>query len=152
MKPFVRAQYNYDTNEASRASGLACLDKSKTQQQFAEEADINTIVNKFLKTGQLPTDLKVPRYGDFDEVTDFHTAMNAVREAQEGFDRLPAQMRARFHNDPQELLAFIEDPENTEEAVKLGLLTVTGEPPQPAPEAPAAPATPQVAPSKEGTT
>jgi len=45
---------------------------------------------------------------------------------------LPAKMRARFHNDPQELLEFISNEENRAEAEKLGLVAKKPETP-PAP-------------------
>lgn len=147
---YVRQPYAYDTNQVSDETGLKCLDKSRTQQQFAEESDINTIVNRFLKTGQLPDNVRVPQYGDFTEVMDFQTAMNAVREAQESFDRLPGQMRARFHNDPQELLEFVSDADNYDEALKLGLVQPRPEP-APVPEAPA-PVPPTGGPATGGTT
>ena len=41
--PFLRTPYNYDTVAASNESGLGCEDPTLTQQQFAEESDINTI-------------------------------------------------------------------------------------------------------------
>jgi phage internal scaffolding protein len=50
-------------------------------------------------------------------------------DAQYQFDQLPALIRDRFHNDPQEMLAFLNDPNNYDEAIKLGLVN-----PPPAPE------------------
>lgn len=122
-KVFLRTAFNYDTNEASDESGLKCEDPSLAKQSFAEEVDINTIVRRFGLTGQLPSDMydRVPVSADFDGVYDFHTAMNAVRAAQEAFDSMPASMRARFDNSPQKLMEFVENPENLEEARKLGL-------------------------------
>lgn len=160
---FLRTQYNYDRDAASDAAGLACKDKSLARQEFKDETNINTIVERFLKTGQLPADTRMPQYADFDGVMDFHSAMNATRKAQESFDRLPAQIRARFHNDPQELLEFAANPDNNAEAIKLGLLPnpnapepakldVRGEPLNNAVDQQTAPETPKVAPRKEGTT
>jgi len=121
-KIFVRTPYNYDTREASRAAALYCKDPSLTDQSFAAEVNINTIVERFGISGMLPTVQRPPAYGDYSGVFDFQTAMNAVRTAQEGFMELPAKMRARFHNDPQELLEFINDEDNRAEAEKLGLV------------------------------
>lgn len=100
------------------------------QQHFADEVDINTIVAAYIKTGELPFSGKVPLSGDFTEVTDFHTAMNLVVEAQEAFDSLSAELRARFKHDPGNLIAFLEDPENREEAEKLGLVNKPPEKPR----------------------
>jgi len=142
MKPFLRSEYNYDMNDASDASGLACKDKTKAQQQFAEEVDINTIVRRFNLTGQLPENVRMPTYADYDELFDFHSAMNAIRQATEAFNAMPARIRARFHNDPAELVEFCSDENNLEEAQKLGLVNPKQAeatlPPTPAAAAPAA--------------
>lgn len=121
--PFLRTENNYDRNKASIESGLKCLDESKTKQSFKEETDINTIVRNFGLTGELPNrNMRPPQYGDYSEVVDFKTAMDAVAAADQAFMQLPAQMRKRFGNDPQELLEFLENDENRAEAEKLGLV------------------------------
>lgn len=122
MNPFVRNPYNYDRDVASFATGLFCEDVSLTKQSFAEECDINTIVRRFNLTGQLPDNVGAPTYADFDEVYDFHTAMNAVAKAQEAFDEMPAAVRARFNNDPASFVDFCSDDANRSEAEKLGLV------------------------------
>lgn len=122
MKTFLRTEFNYDTNEASIESGIECKDESKTKQSFKEESDINTIVKRFGLTGQLPEGVKAPTYGDFTEVMDFHTAMNAVAAAGEAFDRMPAEIRARFNNDPGAFVDFCSNDENRAEAEKMGLV------------------------------
>lgn len=119
---FLRSGFNYDADEVSRETGLACKDKSLAQESFKEECDINEIVRRFGLTGQLPENLAMPVSGDFTGVSDFHTAMNMVRAAQEGFMQLPADVRYRFANDPGRLMEFLEDPGNRDEAVKLGLV------------------------------
>lgn len=119
---FVRSPYNYDREEASLEAGLACLDASKAVQDAAADADINTIVRRFGLTGELPDAVAAPSYGDFSEVVDFHTAMIAVRKAEDSFLRMPADVRARFLNDPQLFVEFCSDEANREEMGKLGLL------------------------------
>ena len=118
---FCRSAYNYDMDLASDQAGLKCLDPSLTQQQFKEESDINTIVDRFMKSGVLPTPVNMPQFVDFEGIFDYQTAMNAVRSADEQFMRMDAKIRARFNNSPQEFLAFFADPANTEEAIRLGL-------------------------------
>jgi len=121
-EPFIRNPYNYDTNAASDESGLRCEDATRTQQHFKDETDINNILRQFNITGQLPTKAMSPRYGDFSGIGDYHSALNQVIAAEGEFMTLPAQLRARFDNDPQELIEFLNNPENKEEATKLGLL------------------------------
>lgn len=120
---FFRSGFNYDRDQVSHATGLACRpEESMTQQQFKEEVDINTIVARFGLTGELPENLRMPVSGDFTKVGDFQSAMQMVREAEEAFMELPGHVRARFHNDPQRLIEFIEDDANRDEAQKLGLV------------------------------
>jgi phage internal scaffolding protein len=120
--PFIRNPYNYDTLAASNESGLRCEDATRTQQHFKDETDINNILRQFNITGQLPTKAMSPRYGDFTGVGDYHSALNQVIAAEGEFMTLPAQLRARFDNDPQELIEFLNNPENKDEAIKLGLV------------------------------
>lgn len=120
--PFLRTPYNYDRNIESEVTGLLCQDESLAQQQFREDSDINHIVKMFGLTGEMPANASPPVYADFEEVFDFQTAQNAIVAANARFMALPAHVRARFHNDPQELLEFVEDDNNIAEAEKLGLM------------------------------
>ncbi len=119
---FLRTPYNYDKDAASNESGLHCEDASLAQQHFKEECDINTILQKFNITGLLPEHTLSPRYGDFTGIGDYHTAMNRVLAVQDEFEALPDQIRARFDNDPAQLIEFLENSENRPEAEKLGLV------------------------------
>lgn len=121
-KVFLRTEFNYDMHEASIESGLKCEDPSMAQRQFQEESDINVIVERFGLNGEMPASVTVPQYGDFSEVTDFQSAMNAVIVAKAQFMELPAKVRSRFDNDPQKLLEFVADDSNLDEARVLGLL------------------------------
>jgi len=120
--PFLRTPYNYDLDAASNESGLACEEPSLAQQHFKDECDINMILEKFNVTGLLPQSPISPQYGDFTGIGDYHTALNRVIAAQDEFDGLPAQIRARFENDPAKLIEFLEDENNRPEAEKLGLV------------------------------
>ncbi|WNK12854.1 MAG: internal scaffolding protein [Microvirus sp.] len=119
---FCRSAFNYDTDAASDESALLCLDETRTQQQFADEVDINTIVRNFNLTGELPKDLRAPTFSDFEGIFDFQSAMNQVIEAQGAFMQMPAEVRTRFHNNPQAFVEFCSKPENVEEMTKLGLV------------------------------
>lgn len=119
---FLRTPYNYDRDQASDESGLRCEDPSLTKQSFKDECDLNVILERFALTGRLPENPRMPTYGDFMDVSDYHTAMNAVRAADEAFMALPAAIRARFGNDPGAYVDFCSDEKNREEAARLGLL------------------------------
>lgn len=131
VPPFLRTAFNYDTMAASDESALTCSDESLTIQSAKDEADINTIVRRFGLTGELPSDLKMPQSGDFTGVPDFHAAMNLITKTQEEFLRIPADVRARFNNDPQRLMAFLDDESNRDEARKLGFLRPVDSVPEP---------------------
>jgi phage internal scaffolding protein len=119
---FLRTPYNYDKDAASNESGLHCEDASLAQQHFKEECDINTILEKFNVTGMLPDNTLSPRYGDFTGIGDYHSALNRVHAVQDEFEALPAQIRARFGNDPAQLIEFLENSDNRPEAESLGLV------------------------------
>lgn len=119
--PFMRTEYNYDREKASNDSALRCPEKSLAVQDAAEEADINTIVRRFGITGQLPNDVRPPQYGDFTGVSDYQEALNAVLEADRAFMTMPADVRARFQNDPALFVDFCSNPDNLVEMRKLGL-------------------------------
>lgn len=125
---FLRSGFNYDRDRASRETGLACKDPTRTIQSQAEEADINTIVKRFGVTGVLPTGVRAPVFGDFEDAFDFQSAQDALVQARESFMSMPADVRARFHNDPGEFVDFCSDKENLPEMRKLGL-AVPEEPP-----------------------
>lgn len=127
MNEFCRSAYNYDMNEVSDATGIdvASFGPSMAKQAFAEECDINTIVRRFGLMGELPVNVRMPTYGDFTGLTNYHEALNAIAAAHESFDAMPAEVRARFHNDPAEFVAFCNDEKNRPEAEKLGLVDAT---------------------------
>lgn len=119
---FVRNPYNYDSDKLSQDTGLACKDKSRTEQEHLQETDINFIADRFMRTGAAPQVLNMPTYGDFRGTFDFQSSMNLIKQAKDEFMSLPAKVRTRFANDPQNLLEFLNDPENREEAIKLGFV------------------------------
>lgn len=103
----VRLLRAYDASEVSERTGIDTGTESLTQQQFAEEADVNTIVRRF-GLMPIPGAMGVEGvYGDFSGITDYDSAVDAIRKAEEGFMSLPAELRAKFQNDPGLLLEFM---------------------------------------------
>lgn len=103
--------------------GLDCSnDPGKTQQNFKDECDINVLMARYEKTGILPMSQKgEPAYLDVTGI-EFRTSMEILATARSAFAQLPAHLRARFDNDPAKLLDFVHDPDNRDEAARLGLL------------------------------
>jgi phage internal scaffolding protein len=97
---------------------------SRTKQAFKDECDINRIMQKYEKTRLLTHTQKTQgQYGDFSDVSDYQTSVNAVLGAEQAFLDLPSALRKRFNNDPSEFINFTLDEKNYSEAAKLGLLT-----------------------------
>lgn len=93
-----------------------------TEQDHKKECDVNLIIKKYDRTGLISHVSKFEaRYGDLRGV-DYKAAMDLIAGANSSFSNLPAEIRKRFRNSPEELLRFMEDEGNREEAVKLGLI------------------------------
>lgn len=121
-KRVLRTAYNYDAKAASTETGQVAGDEpSKAVQSEKDNCDINIIVKRFGITNRMPQSVRIPSYGDFTSVIDFHSAMDAIRVAEEGFMSLPSVVRNRFNNDPQEFLEFCQVEENLPELRKMGL-------------------------------
>ena len=114
--------FQHAYSEPFRGSDLECNDPSLAQQQFKDDVDINVMLERFKVTGVMPQNVILPTYGDFRGVTDYRSAVDAIRKADNAFMDLPANLRAKFDNDPQKLLVFLSDEKNRDEAAKLGLV------------------------------
>lgn len=117
-------EFQHAYSEPFRGSDLECKDPSLAQQQFKDDVDINVLLERFQVTGVMPQGVVMPSYGDFSAVMDFRSAQDALRRAKDSFMELPAKLRARFENDPQQLMDFLADEKNREEAERLGLVPV----------------------------
>jgi len=104
-----------------------CVGPSLTKQSFKDECDINNILSRYERSlgrefltayqGHLEG-----RFGDVSGAVSLQEAYATVNAASELFDAMPANLRARFENDPVKLLDFLGDVGNRDEAVRLGLL------------------------------
>lgn len=98
-------------------------DPSRTKQAFKQSCDINWILARFKSTGLIPHVNRLQGFfSDVSDVGDYQSSLVRVRKAQAEFDALPSRIRSRFHNDPGELLSFLSDSKNRDEAVALGLV------------------------------
>lgn len=101
---------------------LEIVGESRTKQSFKDECDINKIMAKFQKTGALTHFQKhAPNYG-FATSVDFAEAMRIVTTGQGMFRDLPSSIRRKFGNDPAQFLEYVQDENNHEEMVELGLV------------------------------
>jgi len=95
--------------------------RSVTNQSDKDLTDVNKIMGRYEKTGLLPQTTRQPIFGDFTEIGDYHQVCQRVVKVNEAFLCLPAGVRSKFLNDPQNLIAFLNDTNNDREAVQLGL-------------------------------
>lgn len=106
----MKIQSRYSANPRVRKS----FDpkKGRVKSEFARDADINQIVGKYLRTGQLPTLAKSnPQYGDFSDVPSYQESLNRVMVAEAQFMALPAAVRRECDNDPTVFLDKVQDPD-----------------------------------------
>ncbi len=97
--------------------------KSLTKQSFLKDANINTMVARFKKSGMFEnvTD-KIAQYADLSKPVSYRDSLDHIISAQAQFDALPALVRQRFQNEPAELIDFVQNEDNRDEAIRLGLL------------------------------
>lgn len=116
-----------------------------TKQEFAKEADINHIMKRYMMTGSLTgrIDGLQPIFADVSGIGDYADVLRRIDAARSAFGQLSAQVRGRFRNDAGELVDFLQDEGNRDEAISLGLLpprAVAVEPVAPVVPVPIAPA------------
>lgn len=119
--------------------------ESLTQQHMKAETEMSNKVGMFMKTGRFGDNQsnRQPMYADFSSI-DFMEMRNAIVDIDAEFASLPSKLRTRFQNDPHQLIRFVENPNNREEAMQLGLLPkpARNEPQQPAEQAQAGQSSP----------
>lgn len=110
-------------NRDHKPKGLVC-GESKTDQSFKNECDINFLWNKYSNLGGLPLPQKEPVFADVTALS-YRNSQDLINEINSSFDGLSSEVRAKFKNDPGELLEFLGNEKNREEAVRLGLVKPT---------------------------
>lgn len=113
----IRSNFTGRNRVQTKISG-----ETRTKGSFAAECDVNNIMKKYLRTGNLPNTNPIPpQYADVSELVDYRAALDLVQAANDSFNSLPSKVRARFGNDPHQMIEFLSDVTNDDEAVRLGL-------------------------------
>lgn len=125
----VRVVGEYDADEVSAFNALSCPEESRTHQEFKEESDINTIIDRF-GIGENPIEAQkwVTNVDISDAPDNYMDVMNQLNTARDQFMSLPAKLRSRFENDPHQFVEFVSNPANSEEMVNLGLAVRRADP------------------------
>lgn len=98
-------------------------DEIRTVQSERKEADINSIIARFEKSGMVSLlNKSEPFYGDVSEFDGLQDAFIKVEEANKLFMGMSAEIRSRFGNDPVSMISFLADPANRKEAEDLGMV------------------------------
>lgn len=128
MKPRFTWRHQYDDDRDKKegeAAGLTCADDHLTVQSFMEDADLNVLAKRFGLNSIPLGPIDPTMFRDTTQDPELRDVLEHQRIAKEYFMALPAKMRTRFHNNMAELWDFVTNPENAEEAVRLGLLAST---------------------------
>ena len=97
--------------------------QSLTVQADKDSCDVNQILARYQKTGAIEHMRQYQGdYADVSGAVDYKTALDITIRAQDMFAALPSTVRARFENDPGKFLEAVEDPDQRDELVELGIL------------------------------
>lgn len=122
-RPHKRVQYTGEL--VNPHTGEVTVPPSMTKQEFVRECDINNVIKQYKTHGMLNhVNAKAAQgaYTDLPDSVDFQESLHTIMVAENAFMTLPAKIRDRFGQDPAEFLAFLGNPENADEARKLGIL------------------------------
>lgn len=97
---------------------------SKTKQSQEAQCNINNIIKMYTVTGTLTHISEA--LGEYRDMTlqpkDMHECMNIVANAQSLYHELPAEVRKATGHNVANFLPYIDDPENIDKCVEMGLL------------------------------
>lgn len=107
---------------STKRVALSLNTKGGANQADAKAADINVIVAQYKKNGTLPMVARSnPLYGDFTFPEDLHLMREAVHQAEDRFDDLPADVRTAAQNDWVRFLQMFDDPDEQKILEQAGL-------------------------------
>lgn len=106
VPPFWKTPWNHDTTEEAQETATFTPEPSKTQQQFAKDADINVILAKFMKTGELPL-TGAPNYQDAESEFDLMDQMVTGYDVDQAWNALPTAVRAILGT-PKKFVEYID--------------------------------------------
>lgn len=118
-------KHQYEQTPPDDEGIIYCDDPHLTEQHHAKDLDLNNIIKRYgIKDGSIPPAALLPAglFGDFTNSVDLRDALDRSAAAADKFNRLPAELRAQFNNDPVFMFEWVSNPANIDEAVTLGLL------------------------------
>lgn len=125
----IQAEGDVDMRKWCQRPGKVRMDQEgnpvpdyTTEQAHKDTCNVNKIIQKYDRNGLISHVSKFE--GQFGDVSglEFRQAQNLILDANASFNALPSEIRNRFRNDPQQLLSFMDDPSNRQEAIDLGMI------------------------------
>ena len=92
---------------------------SDTEESHKDSCDINKIFHASNHSPELLIPESPPTFGDFSNGADFTEMQNRVADAISGFENLPSETREFFEHKPANLVEFMNDPENAQDAINM---------------------------------
>ncbi len=106
-----------------------CAGVSLAKQQFAVEADVNRLIDRYKKTGSFYNPLSVqsgearrPMYEDISTLPDLAETLETLQGAKDLFMGLPSAIREQFGNDVAAFVAWAQDVRNLPALGRLGIV------------------------------
>lgn len=121
LKTNIKVRTRFDERE--RVFSPSTAGTGRTKQEFRNDADINSIIAKYRRTGVLPPSAhrSAARFGDFSQIPDFTEMCARVDAARDLFLALPSAVRKAFDHDPGKFIAATQSREGMEKLVELGI-------------------------------
>lgn len=116
-----------DFFKANRSAAFTISDwgPSLTRQEFADECDINSLMERYETPQALLAARGVPPEANYADLTvlpeNYQEALNQLNAAQASFMTLPAKVRREFDNDPALFVEFASNPDNLDQLRDWGL-------------------------------
>lgn len=121
----IHPKLNASERDPTNPTGphIPATQKSLTKQAPYESTLVRNIIQRMIDSGD---DFKLPEQAHIDctQLPNFQNMMSTITHLEQGFEFLPARIRANFGNDPSQYAAYLADPANHEDAVNNGLLHV----------------------------
>lgn len=98
--------------------------KKRTRDEFKKDVDINSILKKYIKSGEIDPAIinQGGTFMDVSDIGDFTAVTQRLEAVKAEFMKLKPEVRAKFENDPAKLLSFVKDEKNLDECISLGIL------------------------------
>lgn len=112
-----------DGRSSRKRLTIDCSHDGRTEQCHTSECEIGAIMRKYEKTGLISHTANVSAdYRDVSGAEDYLSSMTKVMNANAAFATLSSRLRLKFDNDPSKFVEYINNADNLDEMIELGLV------------------------------